>query len=64
MIRIKIVFHGKTILLSSWRHLPRVGELIRINGELYCVQQIIHDVDEMQSNRVHDVIIHVQRSTR
>lgn len=61
MIRLKIVCQGKTLLTTSWRHTPRVGELIRMNGELYLITEIIHDVDMMQSNRVYDILVEVER---
>ena len=61
MIRIKIMHQGTTILITSWRHTPRVGELIRINGELYRITEIIHDVDMMQSSRVYDILVEVER---
>mgnify|MGYP003301611982 CR=1 FL=1 len=64
MIRFIVTWHGQTILTSSWRHIPRKGELIRINGELFRITEIIHDVDEMKTHRVYDVIIQVQRSER
>ena len=61
MIRLKIMYQGTTLLLTSWRHTPRNGELIRINGELYLITEIIHDVDMMQSNRVYDILVEVER---
>lgn len=61
MIRLRIVCKGTTLLTTSWRHTPRVGELIRINGKLYLITEIIHDVDMMQSNRVYDILVEVER---
>ena len=61
MIRLKIMCQGATLLLTSWRHTPRNGELIRINGELYLITEIIHDVDMMQAGRIYDIIVEVER---
>lgn len=59
MISFIVTHKNQVILKSRWQHIPREGESIRIQGKLYLVKYIIHDVDAMRNNLGYEVIIEV-----
>lgn len=59
MINFIVTYKNQVILKSKWQHLPREGESIRIQGKLYLIKHIIHDVDAMNNHLGYEVIIDV-----
>lgn len=59
MINFIITHKNQTICTCRWHHLPREGETIQVQGKLYLVKYVIHDIDAMNNNRGYEVIIGV-----